>query len=94
MGNPNNCLSDGIKDACPARCPPVEGGTSLGMQESPGHHGRGNPNLMMTKVCLNPIKLRLQDCFGSAWRFMGSCKWGYQSPNMGYTYTHLTYNST
>ena len=24
----------------------------------------------------------------STWRFMGSCKWGYESPNMGYKYSN------
>ena len=28
------------------------------------------------------------------WRFMGSYKWGYKSPNMSYKYTYPTYNST
>ena len=31
---------------------------------------------------------------GSTWRFMGSYKWGYKSPNMGYNYSYPTYNST
>ena len=26
------------------------------------------------------------------WRFMGSYKWGYKSPNVGYNYSYLTYN--
>ena len=30
----------------------------------------------------------------STWRFMGSYKWGYKSPNMGYTYSYPTYNPT
>ena len=28
------------------------------------------------------------------WRFMGSYKWGYKSPNMGYKYSYPTYNPT
>ena len=28
----------------------------------------------------------------SAWRFMGSEKWGYKSPNMGCKYSYPTYN--
>ena len=31
---------------------------------------------------------------GVTWRFMGSYKWGYKSPNMGYKYGCLTYNHT
>ena len=27
-----------------------------------------------------------------AWRFTGSYKWGYKSPNMGYNYSYPTYN--
>ena len=29
---------------------------------------------------------------GRTWRFMGSYKWGYKSPNMGYNYSYPTYN--
>ena len=29
-----------------------------------------------------------------AWRFMGSYKWVYKSPNMGYKYSYPTYNPT
>ena len=32
--------------------------------------------------------------FGVTWRFMGSYKWSYKSPNMGYNYRYLTYTST
>ena len=28
----------------------------------------------------------------AAWRFMGSYKWGYKSPNMDYNYDYPTYN--
>ena len=28
------------------------------------------------------------------WRFMGSCKWSYKSPTMGYNYSYPTYNPT
>ena len=31
---------------------------------------------------------------GSTWRFMGSYKWSYKSPNMGYNYSFRTYNPT
>ena len=30
----------------------------------------------------------------STWRLMGSYKWGYKSPNMGYNYSYPTYNPT
>ena len=28
------------------------------------------------------------------WRFMGSCKWGYKSPNLGYNKSYPTYSPT
>ena len=28
------------------------------------------------------------------WRFMGTYKWGYKSPNMGHKYSYPTYNPT
>ena len=34
------------------------------------------------------------EVFRVTWRFMGSYKWGYTSPNMGYTYSYPTYNPT
>ena len=37
----------------------------------------------------NPILISSQ---WSTWKFMGSCKWGYKSPSMGYNYSCLTYS--
>ena len=30
----------------------------------------------------------------ATWRFMGSYKWGYKSPNIGYNQSYPTYNPT
>ena len=30
----------------------------------------------------------------TTWRFMGTYKWGYKSPNVGYKYSYPTYNPT
>ena len=37
---------------------------------------------------------RLYLVYKPARRFMGSYKWGYKSPNMGYKYSYPTYNPT
>ena len=31
---------------------------------------------------------------GDTWKFMGSYKWGYKYPNMGYNYSYPTSNPT
>ena len=52
-----------------------------------------------------PVRLRLLPgprllfssfscAWGLTWRFMGSHKWGYESPDMGYNNSHLTYDPT
>ena len=42
----------------------------------------------------NPKMKRQVVQVGSTWRFMGSNKWGYKSPDMGYKYSYPTYNLT
>ena len=34
------------------------------------------------------------ESLNSPWRCLGSYKWSYMSPNMGYNYSYPTYNPT
>ena len=44
-------------------------------------------NLLTEALAVPPVQgLR------GTWRFMGSYKWGYKSPNLGYKYCYPTYN--
>ena len=39
-------------------------------------------------------RVQLSPQLNPAWRFMGSYKWGYKSPNKGYKYSYLTEHPT
>ena len=45
-----------------------------------------------TPCLIEYVKALTQNTYQLAWRFMGSSKWGYKSPNMGYKYRYTTYN--
>ena len=52
------------------------------------------PQLLLDTLGTEDLLALLEPTLNPTWRFMGSYKWAHKSPNIGYTYSFLTYNPT